>query len=450
MKPVWGIVLLGLATGTASAQPAEPLRADFGDAALREWVQPEYPEAAKKAKLEGRVQVEFVVELDGHVTRAAVKKSTDERFNASALTAVQRWVFAPALAEGKPVASGMQTPVVFKLEQLRQKRAPLQPPEDLLPAGLPVTPPKLSVSPNPDYPAELEERKLPGQVVLEFLVEPDGTASQPKVLWTPHAAFVGEALRTLEKYRFEPAHQGPLPLQSRATQATMEFESLGVDRAGQLAANHISVVDPERFREPPRPVVLPEPVYPRERLLAGEGGSATVEFTVTDRGGTADVLLRAASQPEFGAALVAVVEAWGFDPALAGEERTTAKLVVKQDFVPPVAGILQRLVLAVQPGGAGVGGAGGLDQPLRPIWRTRPVYPRGLLTEKPGGRAMVEFIIDRDGRARLPRIVSATRDEFGWAAATAISQWVFARPLRGGQPVDVRVSIPVDFAPPKD
>ena len=80
-------------------------------------MQPEYPEAARQAKLEGQVVVEFVVELDGHVLRASVRKSTDERFNAAALAAVQRWVFVPALAEGKPVASGMQVPVVFKLEQ---------------------------------------------------------------------------------------------------------------------------------------------------------------------------------------------------------------------------------------------------------------------------------------------------------------------------------------------
>ncbi len=432
------------------AQPAEPVQADFGDAILREWIQPQYPEAARQAKLEGQVTVEFVVELDGRVTRASVKKSTDERFNAAALAAVQRWVFVPALAEGKPVASGMQVPVVFKLEQLKQKRVPLLPPQELLPMPLPVTPPKLTFSPDPNYPAELEERELPGQVVLEFTVEPDGTAHAPKVLWTPHAAFVDEALRTLEKYRFEPAHQGPMPLKSDATQGQMDFGNLGVDRTGQLAANHISVTDPEKFGQPPRPVVLPEPVYSRERLLAVEAGSASVEFTVTDRGATTEVLLQEASQPEFGAALVAAVEAWGFDAALIENQPVQAKLVVTQEFSPLTSGAVKRLVQALQPGGPGVKGAGGLDQRLRPIWRAKPAYPQSLLTEKPAGQAVIEFIIDREGRARLPRVVSASRSEFGWAAATAISQWVFDRPLRGGQPTDVKVSIPFEFTPPKD
>jgi TonB family protein len=453
MKDKLEVILFGLTVGLLAPTFAQSAADDpgvYGDAILREWVQPEYPEAARQAKLEGQVTVEFVVEPDGHVSRASVTRTTDEQFNAAALAAVQHWVFAAALAEGKPVASGMRVPVVFKLTQLHQKEAPLEPPPAMLPVPLPVTPPKLTFSPDPEYPAELEEHELPGQVVLEFTVETDGTAHSPKVLWAPHAAFVGEALRTLERYRFEPAHQGPLPLKSGATQGQMDFGYLGVDRADQLAANHISVADPKKFQQPPRPVLLAEPVYPRDRLLAAETGSASVEFTVTDRGTTTDVLLREASQPEFGAALVAAVEAWGFDAAVIDRQLVPAKLVVTQQFSPPTKGVLNRLVLALQPGGSGVKGAAGLDQRLRPIWRAKPTYPQSLLTEKPAGQAEIEFIIDRDGRARLPRVVSASRSEFGWAAATAVSQWVFARPLRGGQPTEVRVSIPFEFTPLKD
>jgi outer membrane biosynthesis protein TonB len=47
-------------------------------------------------------------------------------------------------------------------------------------------------------------------------------------------------------------------------------------------------------------------------------------------------------------------------------------------------------------------------------------------------------------------VISATQEEFGWAAATAVSQWVFKIPLRAGQPADVRVRIPFDFKVPVD
>jgi TonB family protein len=61
---------------------------------------------------------------------------------------------------------------------------------------------------------------------------------------------------------------------------------------------------------------------------------------------------------------------------------------------------------------------------------------------------VIDFVIDRDGRARLPQIISATSEEFGWAAATAVAQWVFRPPLRGGQPVDIKVRIPFSFKAP--
>lgn len=78
-------------------------------------------------------------------------------------------------------------------------------------------------------------------------------------------------------------------------------------------------------------------------------------------------------------------------------------------------------------------------------------YPPALKQgDKPAGTAMIEIVIDREGRARLPRIVSATREEFGWAAATAAAQWVFQPPMRGGHAVDVKVRVPFEFTAPEN
>jgi len=441
-------LLPGLFAGLYAQSPA-PLQADFGDAILRDWVQPEYPDAAKQAKLEGKVTVEFVVEIDGSVSRAAVKKSSDERFEAGALAAVRRWRFVAATSEGKPVASGMQVTVTFKLAQLQQKKTPVQAPRDVLPVSLRVKPAKLLASPSPDYPAELEDRRLSGEVVLEFTVGTDGMAAAPKVIFASHAAFVGEALRVLEKYRFEPASQGPLLLSS-TTQGRIEFGSIGASDAQTLSLNGMSVSDPDKFKRLPGIVERCEPIYPRERLVAGEGGSATVEFTVSEKGRTRDILLKEASEPEFGAALLAAVETWIFQPALVGTSSVDSKLVVVHKFSLPEKEPEHGFMLALQPGGAGLDSARGLDAPLRPLWRVAPPYPQALTLEKAGGRAMIQFIIDHEGRVRLPRIASAARPEFGWAAATAVSQWVFVPPRREGKPVDVEVSIPMDFVAPKD
>jgi TonB family protein len=92
--------------------------------------------------------------------------------------------------------------------------------------------------------------------------------------------------------------------------------------------------------------------------------------------------------------------------------------------------------------------AKGLDGRLAPLYQVAPVYPAALRAGGgPGGRAEIAMVVSRDGRVRLPRIESASREEFGWAAATAVSEWVFAPPTRGGERVDVSVVVPFVFAP---
>jgi len=450
-RVIFSVLLSLFSVGALFAQqaavPPAPLLADFGDAGLRDWVQPVYPEAAKKQKKEGRVKVEFVVGLDGQVADATVQTSTNEIFNEAALTAVQRWRFYPALEEGLAVASGMEVTVVFRLAQLQQKRVPLIPDQEFRPQALKNTPAKFIMAPDPDYPEELAENRIPGEVLIEFTVDAAGIAGPPKVVWASHAAFVEMALRALEKSKIQPARQGPLR-KATAMRYPVQFMSLGIKRAEILAANRMTLVGETKPDVEPTPFVLVEPVYPRERLLAGDEGTASAEFTVEPKGMVTEVKLMAASAPEYGAALLGAVQAWGFKPATTDGASVPVRLRVEYGFIPPISGASARLREALQPGGPGVGGAAGLDEKLKPLWRGFPVYPAELREEQVKGSALIEFIIDREGRVRLPRVKSATREEFGWAAATAISQWVFARPTRQGEPVDVTVAIPFDFNPP--
>src|SRR4051812_2868549 len=100
--------LLFICALTVRLAAAEEATADYGAAILDTWVQPAYPEAARKAKQEGRVVVEFVVEADGTVTREQVGESTDDVFNQAALDAVKQWHFRPAIEGAKPAASALQ------------------------------------------------------------------------------------------------------------------------------------------------------------------------------------------------------------------------------------------------------------------------------------------------------------------------------------------------------
>jgi TonB family protein len=86
-----------------------------------------------------------------------------------------------------------------------------------------------------------------------------------------------------------------------------------------------------------------------------------------------------------------------------------------------------------------------LDKPLASIRQEKPIYPYALQSDGISGKAEIEFIVDREGKACLPRIVSSTHDDFGWAAATAVERWRYQPPTKGGQKVDARTSVVVTF-----
>lgn len=432
-------LLLACAAPWAAAE----VTADFGSAILDTWVPPAYPETARKAKQEGRVIVEFVVEADGSVTRERVSESSADVFNEMALAAVRQWRFRPALEDAKPAASAMQVPVVFSLQQLKQKKPALMPDEQYLPRPLKVEPARSEGGIDPDYPGELDALRLPGLVRIRFTVDPAGVARQPQVLFASHPAFVETALRTLEQAKFVPAHQGPLT-RSDTMEFPVSFQSFGAKPADVLAANHLEPVGDAPSL--PLPVLLNQPIYPRDQLLAGTGATVAAEFTVNAEGMVEDIAILESTGSDFEAALRAAIESWVFQ-AVRGEELVAVRLRVTHEFSPAAAEA--RLAMLLQPDGGGIPGPAGLDRKLTPLWRGFPVYPRQLLADRPSGKALIEFVIDRDGRARVPRVVETTAPEFGWAGMAAITQWVFERPLRGGQPVDVTVRVPVEFQPPR-
>lgn len=451
MRRYFGSLLSGLIlfTQTAAAQTAgsDAVQEIYGDPIPHEWKAPAYPPEALKAGAEGRIVVAFVVDAEGRVVDPAIRenkqKPADPRLQEAVLAAASQWTFGPAVEAGKPVPRAVYVSVGFYLKG-RGGKPSVDLPER--PDVAPVRASKALNQPDPDYPDELLARKLPGEAEFEFEITPEGKVGAAKVLFASDAAFVAAGLDTLKRWVFEPARQGPLPVTSKK-KSPMQFFVEGDQTKAEdvLAANGITGLTAGVADQAPQPLMLFVPVYPRARAVAGESGDADVEFVIGENGRTEYVNVMSASQPEFGAALAAAVATWQFRPAMKGDARVAVTLRARQYFALKESGEEQRVATALQ---AGIGGARGLDRPLAPLWRVPPLYPEALRAEKPAGETLVEFIIDRTGRVRLPQVTSATHEAFGWAAATAISQWVFEPPMRNGEAVDVRVSIPVNFPPP--
>lgn len=451
----WAL-LVGLAAlsthatdGVAPAAEAE-LRAD-GLALLREWSPPVYPPEALKKRASGMVTVRLIVDETGAVTAARAVDEPDAAFVDSAVAAVKSWKFIPATDHGEPVACCLETLVAYSPARGQQKPSTIPPAEQsFMPA--PRSAPVMLRSPPGDYPEALVDRMIPGVVRFTCTVLADGQVVQPRVRAASHADFVLPALRSLQTWEFKPAMMGDLPVRAEA-EGVMRFEAMLGGSAKVLAANGITATDGSPPPAEPEPVLVFDPVCPFEALLKGDGGSATVDFVVSNSGAVQEVRLREASQPEFGMALVAAVEASDFNPAIENNQVVAVTLAKRAEFKPVPADATEptdpvaRLVIAARRGE--IGTARGLDAKLAPIYRMAPVYPAALKTTGgPKGRAEIEFVIDREGRVRLPRIVSATLPEFGWAAATAVAQWVFVAPRRAGEFVDVKVRMPFEFDAP--
>ncbi|HKQ57753.1 MAG TPA: TonB family protein [Candidatus Eisenbacteria bacterium] len=79
-------------------------------------VKPEYPDIARSAYVEGLVTVHVLVGKEGRVLDVSLDKTFQvPMLNAAALEASRKWVFTPAMVNGKPVAFWTVIPFRFTL-----------------------------------------------------------------------------------------------------------------------------------------------------------------------------------------------------------------------------------------------------------------------------------------------------------------------------------------------
>ncbi len=80
-----------------------------------------YPLEAKQAGIEGKVIVEAVIDINGTVITTKVLKSDNSVLNGAATAAVKKTSFTPGSVEGKPVKASVAVPIMFKLDNKKQK-----------------------------------------------------------------------------------------------------------------------------------------------------------------------------------------------------------------------------------------------------------------------------------------------------------------------------------------
>jgi protein TonB len=112
-----GGVLGGVVGGTGPGTGDEPLRVggDVKAPQLVNRVEPSYPEAARKARMEGVVILEAIITANGNVEDVKVLKSVNPLLDAAATRAVQQWKYRPATLNGRAVRVYLTVTVTFNL-----------------------------------------------------------------------------------------------------------------------------------------------------------------------------------------------------------------------------------------------------------------------------------------------------------------------------------------------
>ena len=74
-----------------------------------------YPEMARRAGIEGRVTVQFIVGIDGSIENPRVIRGIGGGCDEEAIRVVQSAKFTPGMQRGRPVRVQYSLPIVFRL-----------------------------------------------------------------------------------------------------------------------------------------------------------------------------------------------------------------------------------------------------------------------------------------------------------------------------------------------
>ncbi|HRE80677.1 MAG TPA: TonB family protein [Opitutaceae bacterium] len=387
------------------------------------------------------VEADITVAIDGSII--AIRNVSEALLRPLKMSA-KNWKFAPARKAGQPIESEIRVPFILVEASRRMMGSSKEA----------AVPPRVTSQSKPVYPRAMHESGLRGEVVVAFIVDIEGRTRDVRVLRSLNPSFEDAAIEAVMKWRFEPGRLGDR-LVNTQMQVPIIFTIEGLPEGGsgpfvqRKKKPDFSKLPKEfHYDVPPRPLHTVQPIYPYEHIAGNVEGKASVAFVIDETGRVirADVL--SASHPEFGMSVRAAVENFVFEPATQNGRPCPSLSGYEEVFESKGDRMLvtweeRELLRRQKSRPESIVKLSELDEPLRPISRKSIVYPISAKVDT--GEAIIEFFVDEDGRARLPRIISATEPSFGYSAMQSLRDWRFTPPTRGGRPVVVRTQIPIRF-----
>lgn len=116
--PDFDDLVFGIPDAPPAVEPDGPIQVG-GDVVAPEKLsapQPQYTEIARKARIQGVVIVQAIINKQGEVTNVKVLKGLPMGLSEEAVAAIKRWSFKPATLNGKPVDVYYNLTVNFRLQ----------------------------------------------------------------------------------------------------------------------------------------------------------------------------------------------------------------------------------------------------------------------------------------------------------------------------------------------
>lgn len=178
----------GVVGGVAGAQDLAKFEADavraVGDVKppqLVKQVDPIYPEAARKARVEGTVIVEAKTDEQGNVVDARILRSIPV-LDQAAIDAVKRWKYEPLIIDGKPRKVIFTVTVRFTLKEGDKAKTLDKFAQGAVKVEGDMKPPKLIKEVQPVYPEVARLAEVQGVVILSVKADEKGQVVDVMVL----------------------------------------------------------------------------------------------------------------------------------------------------------------------------------------------------------------------------------------------------------------------------
>jgi carboxyl-terminal processing protease len=180
--------------------------------------EPVYPMECRRQGIWGNVVVEFVVRPDGTTTELKVVTSPDARLSQAAVDAVAKWRFIAGTQNGKAVYTHLRVPVSFGLQESSNGKA------RSLETVKPDHDPVVLFAARPQYPPEFVSKQVEGEVLVKFVVCPDGTTADAISLRSSDQRLVPFALQAVLRWKFRPGTKDGQPVYSEL-EVPIEFKA---------------------------------------------------------------------------------------------------------------------------------------------------------------------------------------------------------------------------------